>query len=129
MTIATLWAIFKGIGSGVGILITLATFWGLISKKPKEALHRMILNGCKEANSQMEEDMQKVLKRLDQNDQATVVSLRHSITNIYEKYKHQKKFPIHVKEDLLSLLDQYDAFGGNSYVHTIVEEMKSWDVE
>lgn len=89
----------------------------------------MILNGCKEANSQMEDDMKEVLKRLNKNDAATVVSLRHSITNIYEKYKADKKFPIHVKEDLLSLLDQYDAFGGNSYVHTIVEEMKSWDVE
>lgn len=51
MTLATLWTIFKGIGSGVGIIITLVTFWGIISKKPKEALHKMILNGCKEANS------------------------------------------------------------------------------
>ena len=129
MTLATLWTIFKGIGSGVGIIITLVTFWGIISKKPKDALHRMIINGCKEANSQMEEDMKEVLKRLNKNDAATVVSLRHSITNIYEKYKEDKKFPIHVKEDLLSLLDQYDAFGGNSYDHTIVEEMKTWEVE
>jgi hypothetical protein len=53
----------------------------------------------------MEDDMKEVLKRLNKNDAATVVSLRHSITNIYEKYKADKKFPIHVKEDLLSLLD------------------------
>lgn len=129
MTFATLWTIFKGIGSGVGIIITLVTFWGLISKKPKAALHNMILNGCKAANSQIEDDMREVLSRLNKNDQATVVSLRHSITNIYENYKQDKKFPIHVKEDLMSLLDQYDSFGGNSYVHTIVEEMKTWDVE
>jgi hypothetical protein len=68
MTFATLWTIFKGIGSGVGIIITLVTFWGLISKKPKTALHNMILNGCKAANSQIEDDMREVLSRLNKND-------------------------------------------------------------
>lgn len=129
MTIATLWTIFEGIGSAVGIIITLTAFWGIISKKPKEALKKMILEGSKEANSKMEEDIRKILERQKKNENATIVSLRHSITNIYERYQTDKKLPIHVKEDLLSLLDQYDKFGGNSYVHTIVEEMKTWKVE
>lgn len=129
MNFVILWEIFRNIGSAVGILITLSTFWGLISKKPKNALEKIIERGAKKANQQTEEDLQKVLVRLDANDEATVVSLRHSITNIYERYKNEKKFPTHVKEDLFSLFEQYEKLGGNHYVKQIVEEMKGWEVE
>ena len=44
-------AIFQNIGSVVGVCVTIITFFGLISKKPRAALKRMIKEGAEEANN------------------------------------------------------------------------------
>lgn len=49
--------IFENIGSVVGILITLATFWGIISKKPIEALKKMIREESLNAQSEYHENV------------------------------------------------------------------------
>jgi hypothetical protein len=46
-------AIFETIGSVVGIIITLITFFGLISKKPKEAFKRIIREEVNNANEEL----------------------------------------------------------------------------
>lgn len=50
--------------------------------------------------------------------------LRNTLTHIYFKYKDEKKIPHYEKENVLHLAARYK---GNSYVHTIVDEMKSWE--
>lgn len=57
ITVATLWAIFKAIGSVVGILITLITFWGIISRKPLDALKRSIRTECERANVPLKDQL------------------------------------------------------------------------
>ena len=138
MTIATLWAIFKGIGSVVGILITLITFWGIISKKPLEAFKNSIRTECEKANeplknqlTQQEKDITtkfaSVEKRMASAEQTDLALLRNTITHIYFKYKDEKKIPHFEKENVLSLYENYERLGGNSYIHQVVEEIKSWE--
>ena len=55
-----------------------------------------------------------------------IVMLRHDITSVYEQYKSSAAMPKVIYESTMSLYDKYQALGGNSYVHEIVEEMKTW---
>lgn len=55
-----------------------------------------------------------------------IVMLRHDITSVYEHYKGSAAMPKVIYESTMSLYDKYQALGGNSYVHEIVEEMKTW---
>ena len=68
----TFWTIFQSIGSFVGILMTLIAFWGIISKYPKELfakkLGKIVHEESKNANKDIEDNLQTVLKRLDAND-------------------------------------------------------------
>ena len=55
-----------------------------------------------------------------------IVMLRHDITSVYEQYKSSAAVPKVIYESTMNLYDKYQALGGNSYVHEIVEEMKTW---
>lgn len=125
--VAALLAIFKGIGSIVGVIITLITFFGLVSKKPRAALKRMIKEGSEEANQELNERLTKIEEKLKESDETDIVMLRHSITDLYHQYKDEKKIPHYAKEDWMGMLEKYDNKGGNCYIHAITEEMKSWE--
>jgi len=135
---ATFLAVFKTIGSVVGIIITLMTFFGIISKKPKEAFKRIIREEVNNANqdlkqkiSELEEEAKqrfdKVDTKISQSDETDLVLLRNTITHIYIKYKDTKKIPHYVKENVMYLFAQYKILNGNSYVAQIVREMKEWE--
>ena len=55
-----------------------------------------------------------------------IVILRHDITSVYEHYKDAAAMPKVIYESTMNLYDKYSSLGGNSYVHEIVEEMKTW---
>ena len=55
-----------------------------------------------------------------------IVMLRHDITSVYEHYKSSAAMPKVIYESTMNLYDKYSNLGGNSYVHEIVEEMKTW---
>lgn len=56
-----------------------------------------------------------------------IVSLRHSITQVFHNYKDKKEIPSAIYQSTMNLYDQYKALGGNSYVSEEVEEMKNWE--
>lgn len=131
-------AIFETIGSVVGIIITLITFFGLISKKPKEAFKRIIREEVNSANeelklkiieleSQAKERFDKIDIRINQADETDIVLLRNTITHIYIKYKDSKRIPHYEKENVMYLFTQYKILNGNSYVAQIVSEMQNWE--
>lgn len=55
-----------------------------------------------------------------------IVSLRHSITQVFYVYKDKKEIPNAIYQSTMNLYDQYKALGGNSFVSEEVEEMKNW---
>ena len=75
-------------------------------------------------------DLDKLDRKLDDFHSEwkdyNVVMLRHDITSVYEYYKDSAAIPKVVYESTMSLYDKYQSLGGNSYVHDIIEEMKTW---
>ena len=67
------------------------------------------------------------LKNKSQNE-ALLCITRSEITNIYYKYFEKETIPMYERENLIKMYDSYEKNGGNSYVHTIVEEMLKWEV-
>ena len=118
--------IFQNIGSVVGILITLTTFWGIISKKPKEALRRLIREETIAGTKDLKKQLNDVVEKIDSSDKTDLALLRNTITHIYFKYKDIKKIPHYEKENVLFLYEQYVKLKGNSYIISIVSEMKQW---
>ena len=55
-----------------------------------------------------------------------IVMLRHDITSVYQHYKDFAVIPQSIYQSTMELYDRYEGLGGNSYVHEIVEEMKTW---
>ena len=58
-----------------------------------------------------------------------IVMIRHSIVDVYETYKDQKKIPMPLYQSTIELYDRYKGLGGNSWCHELIEEMKEWDKE
>ena len=58
-----------------------------------------------------------------------IVMIRHSIVDVYETYKDQKKIPMPLYQSTIELYDKYRGLGGNSWCHELIEEMKEWDKE
>ena len=127
MTFLTFLEVIKIIGAVAGALLAIVSFIGLLTKKPKKWFADTVRQQSIEANKDLEEKINILMVEKEENKNRAIVTYRHSITNIYEKYKDEKKLPGYVKQDLCSLYEQYEKLGGNSYVHTIVAEMKNWD--
>jgi hypothetical protein len=87
MTIAAIWGAFKLIGSFVGILITLITFFTLISKKPRAAFRKVIREESQAANKGIEDRIGSIEKDLKEAKENDIAMLRNTITHIYFKYK------------------------------------------
>lgn len=56
-----------------------------------------------------------------------IIMLRHDITSVYQHYKDSAAIPQGLYQSTMELYDKYQSLGGNSYVHEIVEEMKTWE--
>ena len=80
--------------------------------------------------NKLSERLDKVDSKLDnfaaEQKSINVVSLRHSITQVFYSYKDKKEIPNAVYQSTLNLYDQYKALGGNSFICGEIEEMKSW---
>lgn len=129
MTLKDLFDGFQNFGSIIGVIITIITFLGIISKKPKKALRNLIREEAKAANQELEDDIKNVKEKLESNEQTTIAMIRHEITETYYKYRDNKKLPSNVKEDVLSLYERYEKLGGNSFVHSLIDEVKTWEIE
>lgn len=119
--------IFQSIGAVVGVILTLITFWGVISKKPKEFFRTAIREEATAANREMKNEVDGLKKKMESKDKTDLAILRNTLTHIYFKYKDAKKIPHYEKENVMYLFEQYSSLGGNSYVKQIVDEIKDWE--
>lgn len=90
-----------------------------------------------ELKAEIGSSLEKLSERLDDVDSKlddfaaeqksiNIVSLRHSITQVFHSYKDKKEIPSAIYQSTMNLYDQYKALGGNSYVSEEIEEMKNW---
>ena len=122
-------AIVETIGAVLGVILTIITFIGVVTKRPKEWFKKAIRDESTAANQGIVVQLDKIEKRLDQSDVTDQALIRNTITHIYIKYKDQKKIPHYEKENILSLFEQYKKLKGNSYIKQIVNEIKTWEEE
>lgn len=101
-------------------------------KKHRDELESMIRETIPQV---MDEEIKPILKnqtgimnQMDQFVTNTITLMRQEITSIYYKYKDEKVLPLYVYENLKELFDNYEASGGNHYIHKIYDRMMHWDV-
>lgn len=128
MNIMAILEIIKIAGAAAGGILSIITLVTLVLKKPKQWLQQLIKETTKDNFDEIKEEFNKIHDFNDSEKKTSLNILRHDITVIYERYKTDKKIPSRIKEDLCILYEDYDSRGGNSYVHTIMEEMMEWDV-
>ena len=94
---------------------------------------RLISEFRTEMNStfdELKERLDDVNNKLDdfaaEQKSINIVSLRHSITQVFYVYKDKKEIPDAIYQSTMNLYDQYKALGGNSFVSEEVEEMRNW---
>lgn len=122
-----LFTILTTIGGVCGSVVTIIGFFTLILKKPKSWIKKIAVDVHKEQMKEVTILLKKIENNLEGQQKADICSLRHSITDIYEKNKDSKTLPINIKQDLCNLYESYTELGGNSYVHQIYEDMMEWD--
>ena len=96
-----------------------------------------VSHSISELKAEISSSLEKLSERLDDVDSKlddfaaeqksiNIVSLRHSITQVFYSYKDKKEIPSAIYQSTMNLYDQYKALGGNSYVSEEIEEMKNW---
>lgn len=135
-------SVFETIGSIIGVLITIITFLTLICKRPIQSFRNLIREEAKAANTDLKEELNKTNHKIDEsnnrikdieetlkdNDETDLAILRNTITHIYYKHKDAEEIPYYEKENVMRLYERYEAKGGNSFVHTIMEDISDWKV-
>lgn len=86
-------------------------------------------------NAALEADIKKLIDTIDGLNETMIKSqvvdkamIKDSITRIYYKYHRRKQIPINVRENAFHLLEVYDSLHGNSFVHDLVDQMKTWQI-
>lgn len=120
--------ILTTIGGICGSIVTIVGLFSLVLKKPKSWIKKIAIDVHNEQMKEVTILLKKIESSLKGQQKADICSLRHSITDIYERYKNSKSLPINIKQDLCDLYESYTELGGNSYVHQIYEDMMEWNV-
>lgn len=106
-------------------LLKIGTEMGDVSSSILELREEINLN-----LNRLSERLDKVDSKLDnfaaEQKSINVVSLRHSITQVFYSYRDKKEIPNAIYQSTLNLYDQYKALGGNSFICGEIEEMKLW---
>lgn len=122
----------KNIAVFVGLFLSSISALTILIKPFRKWFMNKISNVNKDTLSEIKEMLKLHIiesekKNLSQNE-ALLCITRSEITAIYYKYFELKAFPIYERENLIKLYDSYKKNGGNSYIHTIVDEMLEWEV-
>lgn len=72
------------------------------------------------------------LKREKENEKIQNLALKSllksNLTNIYFVYSELKEIPDYAYENFLDMLEVYEGLGGNGFIHTLAEKMKTWKI-
>lgn len=145
--IAMLGKLSGGIGSLLVIFGFIATVFKPIRKKIGEAIIKLArtpllierLDNIDKNIAGITDDLTAVKTKLEIHatensidiknaNRAQMMSVRCQIRDIYVYNLPKKTLSIREQRDIHDLYDAYLALGGNSYIHTMVEEMKEWQV-
>ena len=118
-------AVIAALGGTAGIVSII----NAIKKKDRtdEEIIELYRNCLDERLEPIKEDLKQIHESLDKQQELNLCLLRHQITTLYYKGLETKTLPTYDKESVLMMADAYYSLGGNSYIHSIVEEIKTWE--
>lgn len=61
-------------------------------------------------------------------EKALITMLQSNLTNTYFVYEKLEAIPDYVYKNWLNELKEYEALGGDDYVHTLSSRMQNWDI-
>lgn len=59
---------------------------------------------------------------------ALMIILQSHLTNTFFAYEKIGKIPDYVYRNWLNELKEYEALGGDDYIHTLAKKMESWEI-
>ena len=130
-------SLLKWVASMIGAVTAIVGAVLGVSKKAREWFKGIVRKNS-DADD-MREEIENLKNAVDDlivlhknNDEAQQMALqamlRHEITDLYYKHLVDKRLAAYEKEDMLKMAKAYEKNHGNSYVQTIVSEMKEWDL-
>lgn len=103
-----------------------ASVIAIITSITKESRYRK-----KEKQERIEKEKQQEElneKRWEDADEALKCLLRNDILEIYEHYKKEKRISKFAFDNVGLMYHQYKSRHGNTFVDTIFEQMKTWEI-
>lgn len=128
MTALGILGLIKTLGAAAGGILSIIALFTMCLKRPRKWITNIVKEVIKENYKEIKEEFNKIHDANSLAEKTSLNILRHNITTIYEQYKINKKIPSRIKEDLCILYEDYSSRGGNSYIHTIMDEMMEWEV-
>lgn len=121
------------------ILLKVSGEIGLVSKRQKDRKnaqkeaeaekHKQIVESVSDAlMPKITEELGKLDEKIDKITISSNDMLRFQINEIYYRYNHYKKILRYDRENCSKLVQDYFRQGGNSYVHTLWDEIQEWEV-
>ena len=120
--------ILTGILAALNTIIAIGGAATVILKKPKQFIQKLFKASIQENLDEVVELCNSINSKLDLTEEATKCGLRHSITKFYQEHFDKKQLSSYQLEDIIHLYESYQSLGGNSYVHELVDEIKTWEV-
>lgn len=93
----------------------------LMKKQKEEECEQKLIKEIHEAVCELKDKMELQTK-------ASLTTLRSDITRIYYKYLDSQRIPTYEFENLVKAYVVYHEMSGNSYIDTIYDEMKCWEI-
>lgn len=131
--------VVKNVAAIVGLILSFSSLLALVCKPIRKGVVAFITrqSGKTEMQQQIIEIRDMLLEHLKADKlkqenatadrEALLCLLRNSITRIYYAYLPSKDIPAHEYKNMIFLAEAYAKLGGNSYVATIVANMKEWE--
>ena len=137
----------KDIAAIVGCIMTCISFLTFLCRPIRKSIIDFVVQ--KSGKSETQKQLSEVREQLDElrgmmeshlqadeakcaaarsDREALLCLLRNSLTGIYYAYLPERQIPAHQYKNMILLFDAYKHEGGNTYVETIVEDMRGWHV-
>lgn len=130
----------KDVAAVIGLILSSSSLLTIVCKPLRRAVVGFVTRQSEktEMQKQISEIRDMLLEHLEADKLkqenaaddrgALLCLLRNSVTRIYYIYLPKKQIPAHEYKNMIFLSEAYANLGGNSYVTTIVENMKDWEV-
>lgn len=86
------------------------------------------LEEIKVINLKQQDDLKGIQSSIDLMNNAQMDTMRYMMNSIYYRYRPYKKILSSDKKAFMKFYTDYHSMGGNTWIDTLYEEVKDWEV-